>query len=263
MVKTITLIVTLTALCSFLSCNSKPVTKEVDTKDSVQVEESTTETPQQESSFFTEEQLQEYKTLYDKNPNDYPTANQLARAYSSLKKNSEAEHIYNSFVKNEDVQIALRAKLDRATFFAETGKLDEAYRDFKSITDSELTDLKSEAYFQLGDMLTVKKYNPPDGKKIDLAIQYYSKASELEPSNAVLYRRLADLMHEEGEIDRAREYLAIFLVVYPDDWGSWLDMGDWSVQVKDTKRAREYYERALGSGIPDVEQKASNALKSL
>ena len=263
MLKTVTLIVTLAAVCSFLSCNSKPAAKQVEANNSVQVEESTGETPQTESSFFTEEQLQEYKALYDKNPNDYPTASQLARAYSSLKKTTEAELLYDSFVKNEDIQVSLRAKLDRAIFFAETDRFDEAYRDLKEITGSELADLKAEAYFQLGDMITVRKYNPPDGKKIDLAIEYYSKASELEPSNAILYRRLADLMHTEGEIDRAREYLAIFLVVYPDDWGSWLDLGDWSVQVNDSKRAKEYYERALGSGVPEVEEKASKALKSL
>lgn len=263
MLKTFILIVILAALCSFLSCNPKPATTQDDANNSVQVEESSTETSQAESSFFTEEQLQEYKTLYDKNPNDYPTASQLARAYTSLKKIAEAEQLYNLFVANEDIQVALRAKLDRAIFFTETDRLDEAYRDFKDITGSELESLKAEAYFQLGDMLAVKKYNPPDGNKIDLAIEYYSKASELEPSNTVLYRRLADLIYAEGEIDRAREYLAIFLVTYPDDWGSWLDLGDWSVQVKDTKRAREYYERALGSGIPEVEQRATKALKGL
>ena len=112
-------------------------------------------------------------------------------------------------------------------------------------------------------MIQVDGYNPPDGDKTELAIHYYRKASKLEPANALLYRRLADLLYSEGELDEARDLLAIFLVVYPDDYFSWLDLADWSVESADIERAKEYYRRASESNNEEIKERVKKSLRKL
>ncbi len=266
MYRFIRLIVPLIATCVLISCAGETNSDSHAAKPGTSVSDSHSITePENHDSTAAKNNLKRLENEHKENPIDYTVAFQLIQEYENQGMIDDAINVLEEYIAGDDLLIAERARLDHALLLAayKDDEKDKAYEDLLDIAESGSEILSSEAYFQLGNMIAVEGYNPPDGDKKELAKLYYRKASELEPANALLYRRLADLMYSDGEIDEAREYLAIFLVVYPDDLLSWLDLADWSVESDDVEKARKYYKRVAECDIVEFSDRAKKALMKL
>lgn len=210
-----------------------------------------------------EKELNILEKKYMDNPDDYPTAYNLARKYEQFGKIQKALDVFSGFLESDDPQTVGRAKLDSALVLTRTGKHKSAYKKLLEVSYSEIYELKAEAFYQLGTLIVQEDFIPPEGNKTETAIKYFRASLELDNSNPILYRRLADLMYTTGELEEARELMAIFLVAHPDDALGWLFLADWSVEAKDIKRAREYYERAIKTGNDEISSEAERALVNL
>ena len=255
MFRIIHIIFILLATCFLISCSGDTT---ADSQSTVSKPDSDSQTiidnPDVEPT-YDPEKLKQLEDAHNKNPLDYSVAFMLIQEYENQRMIDEAMIVLEDYIKGDDLAIAERARFDQALLMAAYKDKDKAYQDILDIAQNGSEILSSEAYFQLGNMISVDNYSPPDGDKTELSIKYYKKAAENEPGNALLYRRLADLLYSEGDLDEAREYLAIFLVVYPDDYFSWLDLADWSVEADDLERAKEYYRRASASSNEEIKNR--------
>lgn len=267
-------IVLLIATCFFISCagdttgdSLSSVEKKSDSESQTIINngelDSTSKDSRAKDTGISADNLKLLEDAHKKNPIDYSAAFNLIQAYETLEMIDEAIDVLEDYINGDDLLIAERARFDRALLFAAYKDKDKAYEVFLDIAENGSEILSSEAYFQLGSMIHIDNYNPPDGNSVELSIEYYKKASRLEPANALLYHRLADLLYAEGKLDEAREYLAIFLVVYPDDYFTWFDLANWSVEADDIERAKEYYRRASESRNEELQDKVKAALRKL
>jgi tetratricopeptide (TPR) repeat protein len=221
-------------------------------------------TPKPDDSLnLTSKSQEELEKYHQENPLDYASAYQLARMYESGNLIKESAAIYLEYLSSPDASVSNRAKLDLAMLYFRTKDYETSYASLKKVVLSSSDDIKSEAFFQLGNLIFIEDYNPPDGEKTALAVGYYSEALKLDPSNSVIYRRLAGLYHADAKLQEARENLAIFLVAYPEDAQSWLDLADWSVEAKDLEKAGTYYKKAIETGDEEIREKAGKSLRKL
>jgi len=252
----------LIASLGFYGCpRTKTGTPESDLKTS-QTSESVKENPDA-SKNVSPERIAELEKRFSENPTSYISASDLASAYAKLDQPDKALDVLSKYIQKAEGQDVERAKIDKAVLMSKTGRAEEAYKALLALAGNKDGKLRGEEYFQLGDMIATGKYSPPEGNKVELAKKYFESALDLGQVDPLLYRRLADLMHSENQIESAREYLAIFLAVYPYDGDSWIDLGNWSIEAGDRERAREYFKRALESDRADVRGRAKEALEKL
>jgi len=209
------------------------------------------------------ERIAELEKRFNDSPASYISASDLANAYAKIDQLDKALSVLDKYIKNAEGPDVERAKIDKAILKSKSGQAEEAYKELLTLAENKEGKLRGEEYFQLGNMIATGKYAPPEGDKVELAKKYFESALDYGEVDPLLYRRLADLTHSENQLEAAREYLAIYLAVYPYDGESWVDLGNWSVEAKDYKRAKEYYKRALESNKEDVRKKAQAALGKL
>ncbi|MFH1514010.1 MAG: hypothetical protein ABIG42_00980 [bacterium] len=210
--------------------------------------------------------IQELNDLQDQlaqNPGDYSIAFPLIQRYESLEMIDEAITVMDNFIDISTDTAKDRARLDRALLHARYKNKSFAFDEFLDLAENGPEEYQAEAYFQLGNLLAVEKFDPPEGDRIELSVEYFTLASRLESGNALLYKRLADLMYSSGKLEEAREYLAIFLVVYPEDWQSLIELAKWSIEAGDVEKARKYLERALDSNNDEITKIAKKMLDDL
>jgi tetratricopeptide (TPR) repeat protein len=209
------------------------------------------------------ERIAELEKRFIDSPTSYLSASDLVNAYVKTNHVDKALGVLDKYINNAEGPDIERAKIDRAVLLLNSGGAQEAYKELLALAENKDGKLRGEAYFQLGNMIATNKYVPPQVNKVEIAKKYFKNALDNGEVDPLLYRRLADLTYGEKDLDSAREYLAIYLAVYPYDGDSWLDLGNWSVEAKDYKRAREYFKRALESKKDDVQKKAQSALDKL
>lgn len=209
------------------------------------------------------QELGELVAKYEENPDDYSVAFQLIQRYESFDMIDDALLVLDKFISSSTDASKDRARMDRALINSRYKDKSFAFEELLDLAENGQVEYQAEAYFQLGNLLAIEGFNPPEGDRIELATEYFIHASKLESGNALLYKRLADLKYSTGELEEAREYLAIFLVVYPDDWLSWIDLAEWSIEAGDLEKARKFFERALDSENEEIINIAKKALADL
>lgn len=236
----------------------KPSDDEIDTTQ-VSVDDDVADYPDHVDA----EEIKELEDYLIRNPLDYSAAYQLARRYETIGDVDKAISVYSRYYESDDINIANQAKYDTLILHIRQGNHKRAYDGLNEILDDVSLELRANIYYELGNLLYVEGFEPPDGQRKKRALDYYQKALEINPSSLITYRRIAYLNHELGNIETAREYLAIFLMVYSDDAGGWLDLAEWSVEVSDRDNARAYFERAKMEGSEEIKRKAERALRNL
>ena len=259
------LIISLLFSCITFSCGENG--KQTPVKDVNSSTQSNTHasdvTPERIKSKKETQELSELRDQLTENPTDYSIAFQLIQRYESFEMIDEAILVLDEFIEISTDATRDIARMDRALINSRYNDKLFAYQEFLDLAENGSEENRAEVYFQLGNLLALEKYDPPEGDRIKLAVEYYTIASKLESGNALLYKRLADLMYSIGKLDDAREYLAIFLVVYPDDWQSLIDLAEWSIEAEDFEKARKYLDRSLKSNNEEIIKKANKLLVSL
>jgi tetratricopeptide (TPR) repeat protein len=207
--------------------------------------------------------VDELERRFNENPSSLTSASDLANEYRRQNQIEKAIGVWERIIGNITGPDREQAQINRAVLLTEVGRSEEAYNELLNLANDENGKMRSEAYFQLGNLIATGKITPAEGDKVDLAVGYFEKALDLGQTDPLLYRRLADLMYMKKNLDLAREYLAIFLVVAPNDGESWIDLGDWSKEAGDFERARVYYQRALENEDEKVIARAEKALREL
>ena len=256
----ITYLVLLVLISGIVSCSSGE--KGSDGKKS---ESRKTETPAvtPESTSENQASIEELEKRFLDNPASYTSASDLVSEYKKQSVPDKAIETWDRFIKSAIGPDVERARIDRAILLVEIGKKEDAYNELLKLAADENGKMRSEACFQLGNLIATGKIEVPEGDKTEIAIDYFKKALDLGQTDPLVYRRLADLEYSKKNLDQAREYLAIYLVVSPNDGESWMDLGNWSKEAGDYTRAREYYKRALENEREEIRKKAERAIREI
>lgn len=223
--------------------------------------------------------LERLKAEFAADPDNLELAIALAEAYRDNKEPKQAEALYQQFLSggNEAAQgLAMNAL---AQHLEKEGQVDEAIDWLLRSTGTGITETQSHAWFLLAELVKrvgtvpdrlkqpVREGEPPlapeGGGVPETVAAAYRKAIALGNAAPPVFKGLAELQIEAGELRGALENYRIYLAGDSGDYDGWLKAASLAAELGDLESARFYLQMVASKGNQEQRMKATEALEKI